>query len=134
MVHRTCNGNPIESWTWIDGVHICNNNQQKSCLTVSSYSNWNYNVLSTSPGDCFLDLTDYNNPKTKSQYWKLDKSTGAITIFAKTLSMCLSNNSQTTLRFPNSVETSVILSYNIIGESNCISWDFIPNPGNQLCD
>ena len=136
VFHKTCDGYEIENWTWIDGVHICNN-QQKNCLAVSSKSNWNIDIFYRNPEDLFLELIDYNNSKVKGQQWKLDKSTGVISVFARSLSVCLTDNPRSALRFPNSVETPVIIDYNIMGESNCISWDFIPirNPGSQqICD
>lgn len=136
VYHKTCDGNPIERWAWINGAHIYNNHQ-KSCLTVSSYSNWNFATFYDNSTDLFLELTDYN-PKNKNQQWKRDKSTGVISILISSVSMCLSDNPKSTLRFPNSVETPVNLDYNIIGGSNCISWFLIPvtdvDGNRQVCD
>lgn len=131
VVHRTCDGNQIEHWKWIDRVHICNI-QQKSCLAVSSYSSWNVYILSTNPRDLFLELTEPYNPKITNQHWK-NESTGVISIFVNSHSMCLSDGHN-----PRpAIEASLFLDYNIVGGSNCISWSFIPilNPNNkQVCD
>lgn len=135
VYHRACKENQIEHWAWINGAHICNT-QQKNCLTVSSHSNWrNIKNLYNNPKDLFLELTEYN-PKLEYQQWKLDKRTGVISIFVNSMNICLSNNLQSTFRFPNSVETPVYLDYNIIGGFSCISWTFVPIPeaGNgQVC-
>lgn len=136
VFHRTCDGNTIERWAWIDGVHICNT-QKKSCLVVSSYSNWNIDIFYRNPRDMFLELTDKYDPKIKNQQWEIDERTGVISVFANSLSVCLTDDPRSTFRFLNSIGTPAILDYNIKGGRSCISWYFIPilGPGSQqVCD
>ncbi len=120
IYRRTCTGESVELWAWINSTYICST-LKKKCLTVSSSSNWDSKLQNKAyTKDLFLEFTDYSTTM-KYQQWKIDRNGEIVSVGA--FGTCLSDES--IFNFGAHVESRILMAYHT--EVDCSTgWSFNP--------